>query len=63
MDRDVYNAVELAYWMSGNIRLVSGEVVKYVHMGIFSIFKHGIVLKLKKGRVVRVVEETENFLR
>ena len=52
-----------ANWVSGKIRLVSGEIVKYVHMGYYSSYQHEIVLKLRKGRVVRVVEETENYLR
>lgn len=50
----------LATWVSEKIRLVSGEIVKYVHMGYYSTYEYEIVLKVKKGRVVRVVEETEN---
>lgn len=52
----------LTDWVSGKIRLISGEIVKYVHMVYFSSFEHEIVLNPKKGRVVRVVEETENII-
>jgi len=47
-----------ADWVSEKIRLVSGEIVKYVHMGYYSTYEYEIVLKLKKGKVVRVVEES-----
>lgn len=47
-----------ADWVSEKIRLVSGEIVKYVHMGYYSSYEHEIVLKVKKGRVVRIVEES-----
>ena len=47
-----------ADWVSEKIRLVSGEIVKYVHMGYYSTFEYEIVLKVRKGKVVRVVEET-----
>ena len=51
-----------ADWVSEKIRLISGEIVKYVHMGYYSTYEHEIVLKVKKGKVVRVVKETENHV-
>lgn len=47
-----------ATWVSEKIRLTAGDVVKYVHMGYVSTFEHEIVLKVKKGRVVKVLRET-----
>jgi hypothetical protein len=46
-----------ATWVTEKMRLVAGNAVKYVHMGYLSTFEHEIVLKIKKGRLVRVAEE------
>ena len=45
-------------WVSEKIRLVSGETVKYAHMGYYSSYEYEIVLKINKGKVVRVVEDS-----
>ena len=48
----------LADWVSEKIRLVAGEIVKYVHMGYYSTYEYEIILKIKKGKVICVVEES-----
>lgn len=52
-----------AVWVSGKIRLTGGEFVEYVHMGYHSTFEYEVVLKVRKGVVVKVLKETENILR
>ncbi|MDO4510432.1 MAG: hypothetical protein Q4B68_01270 [Bacteroidales bacterium] len=42
----------LADWVSGDIRVVSGKIVRYEHMGFLSVFENEDIYTLKNGKVM-----------
>jgi len=42
-----------ASWYTGKLRIPSGEMLQYVHMGYGTRYEKEIVLNVKKGRVVK----------
>jgi hypothetical protein len=51
----------LTDWVSGRIRLSAGEIVEYVQKGYHSTFEYGIVVKVRKGVVVKELEVKNMF--
>jgi len=54
-----------ADWFSGEVRIVKGELLKYVHMGYQSIYEKDIFLEFKNGILIkkREVDNREIFLK
>jgi hypothetical protein len=51
-----------AEWYSGELRLVSGKELQYIHLPYASIYANEIVLKIENGKVVAepsVIHRTE----
>jgi len=42
----------LADWFSGVLRIPSGEILQYVHMGFGSVFEEEVHVKIVSGKVV-----------
>lgn len=47
------NAPVLADWFSGVLRIPTGELLQYVHMGPGSVYEDEIHVKIERGVVVR----------
>ena len=47
------NGKVLADWFSGDIRVVSGKMLQYVHTGFASIFERDIMITVEGGIVTR----------
>jgi len=41
-----------AYWFSGHIRVPTGKMIEYVHMGYNSIFEKDLILEFREGVLI-----------
>ena len=51
-----------AEWFTGEIRIPTGEMLTYVHMGYASVYEKDIFLQFENGRLInkRIVDNRES---
>lgn len=68
---DEYKPVDLSYlfpdekkvfaeWFTGEIRIPSGKLVQYVHMGYESVYQNDIFIEFLNGKVLSKIEVENN---
>jgi hypothetical protein len=60
--KKIFNTEEKVFadWYTGEIILVHGKIVKYVHLDYFTVYEKNIILEIKAGNMVNKIKVFNN---